>query len=134
MLNPGLTNQLKSSTGILINPATEDKQDEIITAIQNVKIDTGDIELNTDNLETNQLSGDQKTQVVNSGGSNVDFATETTLNKLTGFSIAPYNEIDYTSGTTTDTYTYKLTGTTVATITVTWSDSTKETLVSIIKT
>ena|SRR5690348_13010606 len=51
-------------------------------------------------------------------------------------SLAPnaYDYVSYTSGSTTDTYTYKSggsSGTTVQTITVTWTDSTKATLSSI---
>lgn len=43
--------QLRNKEGVEINPATEEKQDAIIAALGNVKIDTGDIELNTDGLE-----------------------------------------------------------------------------------
>lgn len=68
--------QLRSENGTILNPATQEKQDAIVTAIENitipapaggateakqdaiitalgnVKIDTGDIDLNTDGLET----------------------------------------------------------------------------------
>lgn len=43
--------QLKKESGVTLNPATEEKQDAIITALGSVKIDTGDIDLNTDGLE-----------------------------------------------------------------------------------
>jgi hypothetical protein len=48
-----------------------------------------------------------------------------------------YDYIAYTSGTTTDTYVYKtggVSGTTTATITVTWTDSNKTTLSSVART
>lgn len=47
--------------------ATEAKQDAIITALGNVKIDTGDIDLNTDGLETIGTATNTKldTQIVN---------------------------------------------------------------------
>lgn len=83
--------QLRSENGTILNPATEEgqtsivtaienitipapaggateaKQDAIITALGNVKIDTGDIDLNTDGLETIGTATNTKldTQIVN---------------------------------------------------------------------
>lgn len=47
--------------------ATEAKQDDIIAALGNVKVDTGDIDLNTDGLETIGTATNTKldTQIVN---------------------------------------------------------------------
>jgi hypothetical protein len=74
-VNGGGSDKLAKANGVYINPATEEKQDAIVTAIENiaieapvggateakqdaiitalgnVKIDTGDIDLNTDGLE-----------------------------------------------------------------------------------
>lgn len=83
--------QLRSESGTILNPATQEKQDAIVTAIENitipapaggateakqdaiitalgnVKIDTGDIDLNTDGLETIGATTNTKldTQIVN---------------------------------------------------------------------
>lgn len=50
-----------------VGGSTEAKQDAIITALGNVKIDTGDIDLNTDGLETIGTATNTKldTQIVN---------------------------------------------------------------------
>ena len=62
--------------------------------------------------------------------------TVTTL-ESTGLVPKVYDYISYTSGSTTDTYTYKTGGSggsTVATVTVTWTDSTKTVLSTVIRT
>jgi hypothetical protein len=77
-----------------------------------MKIEVGDVEINTQQLEDNQLSGQQKTKIVDSNGNVVDTfgtpdgATETTLAKLTDVLYATeygatYNYImKYKRGTT----------------------------------
>lgn len=64
----------------------------------------------------------------------------TTLNtintKLGGFNIPTYDYIAYTSNTTSDVFVYKLGGsggTTVATVTINYSDSSKTTLTNVTK-
>lgn len=61
-------------------------------------------------------------------------ATEVTLAKLNGFSMPVFDSIYPTFATTTDTYAYKLAAATVATITITYVDSTKEVIQSIVRT
>lgn len=63
--------------------STEAKQDSEISLLTQIlekdieiSIDAEQINLNTDNIEENQLSGLQKTQVVDDSNVNVDFATE----------------------------------------------------------
>ncbi len=58
--------------GDVINPATEEKQDTIISRLDDIKNNTSNInlnvdtlEVNTDGLESNQTSGQQKAQIVN---------------------------------------------------------------------
>jgi hypothetical protein len=99
---------LKNVLGTDINPATEEKQDAIVTALGNVKIDTGDIDLNTDGLET------------------IGTATNTALNKLIGFEIPPHDTqaIDESLAPATTTITYKKSGATVAVKTITVSGTT----------
>lgn len=56
---------------------------------------------------------------------------------VTGFSIKIYDYIAYTSASTTDTYVYKTGGsggTTQGTVVVTWTDSTKTVLSTVVKT
>jgi len=66
------------------------------------------------------------------------FATETTLEKIPGLSIPIHDYISasYNDGTFTEVYTYKTGGsggTTVATVTVVYTDITKSKLVSVTK-
>jgi len=54
-----------------------------------------------------------------------------------GFGLPSYDAISLARGTTTDTFTYYvggLTGTLVATVTITYTDSTKATMSSVVKT
>lgn len=134
--------------------------------------------LDTTGLATSaiQTDGSQKTQVVDSGGVNVDFATQTTLNSIdgninsidgkldslatddsvqaveakidasnvllsgiAGFTVTGFDYIGATyPNTSTEVYTYKTGGaggTTVATITVVYSDAvTKQIITSVTKT
>ena len=65
-------------------------------------------------------------------------ANGTIINPATGFAIPPYNAIvpNY-SGSTSDVYVYKsggVSGTTVATLTINYTDSTKAVMASIIQT
>ena len=73
---------------------------------------------------------------VSQGGipTKIENANGTIINPATGFAIPPYDSIviDY-SGSTTDVYTYKLggdSGTTKATITINYTDSTKAVMAS----
>jgi hypothetical protein len=68
----------------------------------------------------------------------IENANGTIINPATGFAIPPYDTIvpDYT-GSTVDVYTYLLgglSGTTVATLTINYTDSTKAVMASIIQT
>jgi hypothetical protein len=56
------------------------------------------------------------------------------INSLAGFDIPVYDEIQATyPTTTTEVYTYKNGGVTVGTLTVTFTNSTKDVLVSVVK-
>jgi hypothetical protein len=59
--------------------AKQDEQTELLSQIlekdTNISIDAEEINLNTDELEDNQVNGSQKTQVVDGSNTNVDFAT-----------------------------------------------------------
>lgn len=61
--------RLKNVAQEAINPATEEKQDAIITALGAVSIDTTGLA-----TSANQTSGDQKTKVVDSAGTVQDWA------------------------------------------------------------
>jgi len=49
-----ISEKVRNSDNIVINPATLEKQDEMITALSNISIDADSINLNTDWLETLQ--------------------------------------------------------------------------------
>lgn len=51
-----------------------------------------------------------------------------------GFNLPKYDQIDYSEGSTTKVFTYKMNSATVSTITINYTDSTKATLSSIVKT
>jgi len=77
---------------------------------------------------------------VSQGGvpTKIENANGTIINPATGFAIPPYDTIvpDY-SGSTADVYVYKIggiSGTTVGTITISYTDSTKSVMTSIVKT
>lgn len=108
------TSQLKKVTqiGDTTSPATSAKQDEQ-TAILT------DIETNTNGISTEAKQDDIISE----------------LQSLTGFEIPAFDTIEATYPTdTTEVYTYKSSGDTVATITVTYTDDTKEVLSSVAKT
>jgi hypothetical protein len=83
----------------LINPATEDKQDDIIA---------------------NQTNGNQITQIFDSAGNEVDFST---LQSLVGFEIPPYDDIvlSYTDNDLTGVV-YKKGGSAVKTLSLSYTD------------
>lgn len=72
-----------------------------------------------------------------SGGPVAGATTTNPLNVVTGLSIKTFDYISYTSASTTDTYVYKTGGsggTTQATVVITWTDSTKTVLSTVVKT
>ena len=92
--------------------------------------DTGRLKVEIDRTS----AGGNNANITNTSGQIINPATEETLQSIAGFSIPKYDEIDatYPSGTQ-EVYTYKLAGLTVGTITVNYSDSTKNQLTSAIK-
>lgn len=77
--------KLKNATGSIINPSTEDKQDDVITHLATIAGDTTAIdgkvstESKQDDVITNQTDGTQKSQIVDSG----DAAEEVDIEALT---------------------------------------------------
>jgi hypothetical protein len=61
-------------------------------------------------------------------------ASEETLQKVAGLNIPVHDTITAAYASTTDTFTYKLSGRTVATVTITYTDSTKELISTVTKT
>lgn len=75
-------------------------------------------------------------QIENIVGDLLNPATEETLQSVSGFNIPAYDYIGVTTETVTDIYVFKTggsIGTTVGTLTVEYTDSSKETLVSVTK-
>lgn len=72
-----------------------------------------------------------------SGASGVALATEATLAKIPGLAIPIFDATALTQASTTDTWTFRtggLAGTLVATVTITYTDSTKATISNVVKT
>lgn len=72
-----------------------------------------------------------------SGGPVAGGSTTNPVNIVTGFGIKAYDYIGNTPASTTDTYVYKIGGsggTTQGTVVVTWTDSTKTVLSTVVKT
>lgn len=93
------------------------------------------VRLNEDgSVPTSGSSGGSDVNITEIAGASV---TTAGLPVLSGFSIAPYDYVANVSASTTDTYTFKTGGaggTTVATITLTFTDSTKAVLSTAVKT
>jgi hypothetical protein len=71
------------------------------------------------------------------GAAGVGLATEATLAKIPGISIPIYDAASLSSGSTTDVWTFRtggVGGTLVATVTITYTDSTKATISTVVKT
>jgi len=72
-----------------------------------------------------------------SGASGVALATEATLSKIPGLSIPEYDSVQLAQTTLTDVWTFYsggLAGTLVATVTITYTDSTKATIFTVVRT
>ena len=70
-------------------------------------------------------------------GTNTSIATETTLLKLVGIGIPEWDYTNLTQAATTDTWVFKTGGaggTTVATVVITYTDTTKATISNVTKT
>lgn len=52
-----ISEKIRNSSNTVINPATEEKQDDIITALWNISIDADSVNLNTDWLEALGTAG-----------------------------------------------------------------------------
>lgn len=66
----------------------------------------------------------------------IENASGTVINPATGFALPPYNFISLSQTSTVDTYTFKSGGSggvTVATITITFTDSTKATISTVLQ-
>ncbi len=75
--------------------------------------------------------------ILNKAGTTINPATEDTLSKLVGLAITQYDYVSQTQNSTQDIWTFKnggSGGTTVATITITYTDSTKVTISTVAKT
>jgi hypothetical protein len=72
-----------------------------------------------------------------SGAAGVALATEATLDKVPGLAIPIFDATSLAQTSTTDTWTFYtggLAGTLVATVTITYTDSTKGTIATVVKT
>ncbi len=88
-------------------------------------------------LNTLNAAGAVAVKVENSAGTIIDPATEQTLESVAGFNIPKYDYIGVAyPDSVTETYTYKTggsSGTTVGTLTIVYTDSTKASLTSVTK-
>jgi hypothetical protein len=108
--------------------ATEAKQDTLIAAVDGVegKLDT---------LIAKDFATSAKQDTTNTKLDTLiakDFATEVTLQKLREWPYATWDKQALTEGATTDTWTYTSGVSTVGTITITYTDSTKGTIQDVV--
>lgn len=121
------TNRVANIAGQEVNPATEDTLSLLLAQLQAINTNTDTLEIKAENVNLNTDQLESKLDTLH-----------TDVIKIPGLSIPIH---DYVSASypnaTTETYTYKTGGsggTTVATVTVVYTDSTKSSLSSVTKT
>jgi len=85
-------------------------------------------------IEQGSIKPGTPIKITDSSGNVIDPATEATLKSVAGFNIPYHDRIDATyPDSVTEVYSYSTLGSPVGTITVVYSDSSKNNLVSVVK-
>jgi hypothetical protein len=116
-------------------------QSQVITELQDIEAAIATSNTNLSTINGNLVDIKTDTEAIELAVESIDTKTPTLINNavpiISGLGVPRHDTIEYSSGATTDTYTYKtggLSGTLVSTVTITYTDNTKATLQSVVRT